>query len=128
MGKPSLAIGTNKDLPLCRSNSTNKMFIRHLSCDTVCVRYMSDSPQKMQRTRDLPVFSAKKSNGSDRINNTAYWWRMNLGWDIVQIVDTECAGVYERLGFKQFKTEHELRDVRIPSLVNKDLIQKHNTF
>jgi len=77
---------------------------------------MSDSPHNMQRIRDLPVLSAKKSNGSDRINNTAYWWRMNLGWDIVQIVDTKFAGVYKRLCFKQFKTEHKLRDVRIPSL------------
>jgi len=85
-----------------------KTLYRHLG--------MSDSPQNMQRIQDLPVFSAKNSNGSERENNTALWWRKTLGWDIVQIVDTECAGVYKRLGFKHFKTEHELRDVRIPSL------------
>jgi len=36
MGKPSLARGTNKDVPLCMSYSTNKMFKRRLVSVTVC--------------------------------------------------------------------------------------------
>ena len=77
---------------------------------------MSDNPQKLKAIKDLPVFSAKKSAGSDRESNTAFWWRKTLRWDIVKKVDKECEIVYKLMGYKPFSNEYELRNLSFASV------------
>jgi len=76
---------------------------------------MSESPEKIERLKALSVFS-DKSLRSDGKNSTAFWWRNQLSWDIVQKVDKECSSVINLLGYKLFSTENQLKDLSIPSI------------
>ena len=67
--------------------------------------------------RDISVFKeSTKRTAGDRTKNTAFWWRRTLDWEIIKRIDTICWQVYEALGYVQFKTHRELRNLTLASV------------
>ena len=68
--------------------------------------------------KDISVFkeAAKGGASNDRTKNTAFWWRRTLDWEIIKRIDTICWQVYDALGYVQFKTHRDLRNLELPSV------------
>ena len=48
------------------------------------------------------------------------WWRSNLSWKQMLIIDRRCKDVYETIGYKTFKDPEELNNTSIPSFSFKE--------
>lgn len=64
---------------------------------------MSLDVNRYSEVKSLSIFNPKAVS-SAKGNNTAYWWRMSLDWDIVQKMNSICGSVYKDLGYRTFET------------------------
>lgn len=75
---------------------------------------MSLDEKRFPKVMSIKVFDPEKQT-TERKNNTAYWWRMTLDWQIVQRMEDVCSDVYKEMGYTSFKSFDELRNLSISS-------------
>ncbi|XP_053391392.1 carbohydrate sulfotransferase 1-like [Mercenaria mercenaria] len=70
---------------------------------------------KYPELRNLTAFS-NVTTRTERMKNTAFWWRKSLKWDILQKIDPVCKNVYTKLGYKCFTNLQEYNNLSIASV------------
>ncbi|XP_053379062.1 carbohydrate sulfotransferase 1-like [Mercenaria mercenaria] len=86
---------------------------------------MNLEEHKYRHVKKLSVFN-NAAKRSERQNNTAFWWRKSLKWDIVQKMEPLCKDVFTELGYKIFTNVQEYQNLSTSSITipNKYLILK----
>lgn len=69
---------------------------------------MSLNESKYQHIMNPSLFSTK--------NNTAFWWRYSLSWDLVQIIDNVCKNVNSELGYNHITNIEDYGNMSVSSI------------
>lgn len=72
--------------------------------------------QRFSHLQHLPVFSSKQ-NRSIRETNTAFWWRKNLSWDSVDMIQTACSDTLRELGYIEIQNRDLLENMSFKTLI-----------
>ena len=78
---------------------------------------MSLDESKYSIVKKIKVFDSTKSKvKTEKQNNTAFWWRTKLKWDLVQKIDVLCKDVYDALGYIPFRNYDEMQNTTFKSV------------
>ena len=78
---------------------------------------MSLDESKYSIVKKIKVFDSTKSKvKTEKENNTAFWWRTKLKWDLVQKIDVLCKDVYDALGYIPFRNYDEMQNTTFKSV------------
>ena len=66
---------------------------------------------------------SSKPNKSKSRNDYEFWWRTNLSWHQIQIIDKHCEDIYRVIGYRAFQDRKEVTDMNVTSLNVRDILK-----
>ena len=64
-------------------------------------------------------YSSKPKQPNSR-NDYESWWRSNLSWQQIQIIDKQCEDIYNIIGYRAFNDRKEVMDMNVTSFSGKE--------